>query len=326
MMLFLLEDSQRDRPVGFEKSMKNIFDPEEDDGEDSSDDDDADSDGAGNDVKNDADGAGKGKKGEIDDGDDGIAEQASANENENDSGVNANEQFKTGVANDDENDGNGEGDSTKPELTNGNGTKEKQQAESKDSCLSDISDNVTSTSTTTTTNPSAMDADVDVDVDGTVDINTGGGIDIDVDIDVDVTVDENLPPNHPDDGAKDIPQEKSDENGKEGDTKPKGGPCARSGCPNRHRFDSVFCSDACGVSAMESDLLRTFFYVSDMHPALFRAESSLREPRHGHGQTPSSSSSGRGMRCNQNPVVEHTRHYLSPTDLALCAQQRTRKH
>lgn len=46
--------------------------------------------------------------------------------------------------------------------------------------------------------------------------------------------------------------------------------CIRKDCCNKSRFDSVFCSDGCGVACMEADLLRTFNYVSDVHPALFR--------------------------------------------------------
>ena len=46
--------------------------------------------------------------------------------------------------------------------------------------------------------------------------------------------------------------------------------CSRPGCSKRPRFDSVFCSDSCGVSALESDLLRTFEYSSDIHPSLLR--------------------------------------------------------
>lgn len=47
--------------------------------------------------------------------------------------------------------------------------------------------------------------------------------------------------------------------------------CARKDCYNKPRFDSVFCSDACGVHSLESDLLRTFHYTSDMHPSLLRS-------------------------------------------------------
>ena len=46
--------------------------------------------------------------------------------------------------------------------------------------------------------------------------------------------------------------------------------CIRKDCCNKSRFDSVFCSDGCGVACLEADLLRTFNYVSDVHPALFR--------------------------------------------------------
>lgn len=46
--------------------------------------------------------------------------------------------------------------------------------------------------------------------------------------------------------------------------------CHRKGCTDKHRFDSLFCSDACGVSSLESDLLRTFKYSTDMHPSSLR--------------------------------------------------------
>jgi len=46
--------------------------------------------------------------------------------------------------------------------------------------------------------------------------------------------------------------------------------CARKDCNLKARFDSVFCSDACGVACLEEDLLRTFNYVSDVHPSLLR--------------------------------------------------------
>ena len=46
--------------------------------------------------------------------------------------------------------------------------------------------------------------------------------------------------------------------------------CAKKGCSKLSRFDSIFCSDACGVSVLESDLLRTFFYSSDIHPSSLR--------------------------------------------------------
>lgn len=47
--------------------------------------------------------------------------------------------------------------------------------------------------------------------------------------------------------------------------------CVRKDCCNMSRFDSVFCSDACGVACLEADLLRTFNYVSDVHPSLLRS-------------------------------------------------------
>ena len=46
--------------------------------------------------------------------------------------------------------------------------------------------------------------------------------------------------------------------------------CKRKECTKVARFDSLFCSDACGVSSLESDLLRTFFYSSDIHPSSLR--------------------------------------------------------
>lgn len=46
--------------------------------------------------------------------------------------------------------------------------------------------------------------------------------------------------------------------------------CKKVGCTKSSRFDSIFCSDACGVSTLESDLLRTFFYSSDIHPSSLR--------------------------------------------------------
>ena len=46
--------------------------------------------------------------------------------------------------------------------------------------------------------------------------------------------------------------------------------CKKTGCNKSSRFDSIFCSDACGVSTLEGDLLRTFFYSSDIHPSSLR--------------------------------------------------------
>ncbi|CAJ1920385.1 unnamed protein product [Cylindrotheca closterium] len=58
-----------------------------------------------------------------------------------------------------------------------------------------------------------------------------------------------------------------DENSEDTDN----GVCARNGCKTKRRFDSLFCSDSCGVSALEKDLLRTFQYASDFHPSLLRS-------------------------------------------------------
>jgi len=46
--------------------------------------------------------------------------------------------------------------------------------------------------------------------------------------------------------------------------------CMREGCRSEPRFDSLFCSDSCGVSSLESDLLRTFQESSDVHPSVLR--------------------------------------------------------
>jgi hypothetical protein len=43
--------------------------------------------------------------------------------------------------------------------------------------------------------------------------------------------------------------------------------CAREHCDNRPRFDSIFCSDSCGVSTLEVDLLRSLEYASKLHPS-----------------------------------------------------------
>ena len=42
--------------------------------------------------------------------------------------------------------------------------------------------------------------------------------------------------------------------------------CIRQGCKRKPRFDSSFCSDACGVSVMETDLLRSLSFANNMHP------------------------------------------------------------
>ena len=47
--------------------------------------------------------------------------------------------------------------------------------------------------------------------------------------------------------------------------------CAAQGCSHKPRFDSIFCSDACGVGALELDLLHSFQYANDIHPSLLRS-------------------------------------------------------
>eukprot|EP00804_Cyclotella_cryptica_P013517 CCRYP_017226-RA/>CCRYP_017226-RA protein AED:0.01 eAED:0.01 QI:676/1/1/1/1/1/2/142/1007 len=47
--------------------------------------------------------------------------------------------------------------------------------------------------------------------------------------------------------------------------------CVRKGCQQKRRFDSVFCSDSCGVSTLEMDLLNSLKYVQDMHPSVLRS-------------------------------------------------------
>lgn len=46
--------------------------------------------------------------------------------------------------------------------------------------------------------------------------------------------------------------------------------CIRSGCKKKPRFDSSFCSDACGVLTMEEDLLCSLQYAGEMHPYQLR--------------------------------------------------------
>jgi hypothetical protein len=46
--------------------------------------------------------------------------------------------------------------------------------------------------------------------------------------------------------------------------------CVRPGCCLKPRFDSLFCSDSCGISVLETDLLRTFQDASDIHPSVLR--------------------------------------------------------
>lgn len=46
--------------------------------------------------------------------------------------------------------------------------------------------------------------------------------------------------------------------------------CRRQGCSQKPRFDSIFCSDSCGVSTVEADLLQTLEYASELHPTSLR--------------------------------------------------------
>jgi hypothetical protein len=46
--------------------------------------------------------------------------------------------------------------------------------------------------------------------------------------------------------------------------------CSRTGCTEYPRFDSLFCSDGCGILAMETDLLRSFQDAGELHPSVLR--------------------------------------------------------
>lgn len=47
--------------------------------------------------------------------------------------------------------------------------------------------------------------------------------------------------------------------------------CIRDRCRNKPRFDSLFCSDSCGLSALEQGLLRSMECGGDIHPSLLRS-------------------------------------------------------
>ena len=47
--------------------------------------------------------------------------------------------------------------------------------------------------------------------------------------------------------------------------------CVRPHCTNHQRFDSRFCSEACGVSTLELDLMQTLEYAAEMHPSVLRS-------------------------------------------------------
>ena len=46
--------------------------------------------------------------------------------------------------------------------------------------------------------------------------------------------------------------------------------CMRIGCKRSPRFDSHFCTDACGILTMESDLLQTLKQADQLHPSNLR--------------------------------------------------------
>ena len=46
--------------------------------------------------------------------------------------------------------------------------------------------------------------------------------------------------------------------------------CARMDCDKRSRFDSIFCSDSCGVSTLEKDLLHSLQFAANLHPSVLR--------------------------------------------------------
>jgi hypothetical protein len=46
--------------------------------------------------------------------------------------------------------------------------------------------------------------------------------------------------------------------------------CERQGCCQLQRFDSRFCSDACGVACLELDLLLTLEDAGEVHPSFLR--------------------------------------------------------
>ena len=63
-------------------------------------------------------------------------------------------------------------------------------------------------------------------------------------------------------------KDKDKDKDKEGKGKPKVPTCSRAGCDKRARFDSMFCSDGCGVSVAESDILKSMELASaTLHPS-----------------------------------------------------------
>ena len=87
----------------------------------------------------------------------------------------------------------------------------------------------------------------------------------------------------PDDGTKNPPpflissmlsnEDSTDNNGEvESKVVKESQVCSREGCKRKPRFDSMFCSDSCGISSLESDLLQSLQYAGKLHPSVLRAE------------------------------------------------------
>jgi hypothetical protein len=74
-----------------------------------------------------------------------------------------------------------------------------------------------------------------------------------------------------DESSSTLNNDDNDEDQKvEGEMYQSTGICSRIGCERKHRFDSSFCSDACGLATLEMDLLKTFHDASDIHPSVLR--------------------------------------------------------
>jgi hypothetical protein len=69
---------------------------------------------------------------------------------------------------------------------------------------------------------------------------------------------------------KSAPNSSKDEDTTE--KKVKDNKCSRQGCNLKPRFDSRFCSDSCGVSCLEKDLLESLKYASKLHPSVLRGD------------------------------------------------------
>ena len=51
--------------------------------------------------------------------------------------------------------------------------------------------------------------------------------------------------------------------------------CSRQGCNLKARFDSRFCSDSCGVSCLEMDVLESLKYANKLHPSVLRGDLKI---------------------------------------------------